>query len=603
MSENIMTVLIPKHSASEMDITVMVNGEKVTVPRGVAVDVDTSVALALFESVYANLSHYHGTIETLYSAGDGSDGINSLKLEIPDSLYEYPALLAGYSINNQLISLANAQTTVENKMFGIIDGSISGDVEAPVKLVKSYVFQNCVNLENVDMPQVTEVGDYAFQCCTSLERVNMPKLKTVGDAAFRSCEKAEFVDVSALEKAGASAFQLCKNLGDFYAPNLTEIVEMCFQEAGAKLFHVGASEFDYMQYRGLSAEKAEFPNLTAIQGKPGFNSMTVKEIYAPKLVDMTDGPIISSSVEKITIGLGDIPEYFAPSPYGTNLQYVEVEFGDEPKTTPIAIGDTAFAASTLSAILTTGKPNYAGPEGQTFVHASSIGDSAFASTKKLFMAPILADGGTIGNRAFLGSSVQIITFEGSADIGYQAYQRCTNISNAIKLSGTSRIRREAFSGCSGIRSVTMESGRIEIYAFQGLSSLKTFKAWDISHLELGAISDCSTLEVIDIGTIGEIPSNGTSYSTNSSGEWVEGETSLSGYGLVTRAPALKAFIIRDYIVPEIPSSAADLFENTGISKGTGYIYVHDDLVEKYQAASGWSSYASQIKPLSEYVEG
>ena len=33
-----------------------------------------------------------------------------------------------------------------------------------------------------------------------------------------------------------------------------------------------------------------------------------------------------------------------------------------------------------------------------------------------------------------------------------------------------------------------------------------------------------------------------------------------------------------------------------------YIYVPDDLVENYKTATNWSVYASQIKPLSEYVE-
>lgn len=44
------------------------------------------------------------------------------------------------------------------------------------------------------------------------------------------------------------------------------------------------------------------------------------------------------------------------------------------------------------------------------------------------------------------------------------------------------------------------------------------------------------------------------------------------------------------------------FENTPIANGTGYIYVPDESVENYKVASNWTQYASQIKPLSEYVE-
>lgn len=44
------------------------------------------------------------------------------------------------------------------------------------------------------------------------------------------------------------------------------------------------------------------------------------------------------------------------------------------------------------------------------------------------------------------------------------------------------------------------------------------------------------------------------------------------------------------------------FSGTPIKNKTGYIYVPDDLVENYKTATNWSVYASQIKPLSEYVE-
>ena len=39
--------------------------------------------------------------------------------------------------------------------------------------------------------------------------------------------------------------------------------------------------------------------------------------------------------------------------------------------------------------------------------------------------------------------------------------------------------------------------------------------------------------------------------------------------------------------------------NTPINAGTGFIYVPDDLVESYKDATNWSTFASQIKGLSE----
>ena len=49
-------------------------------------------------------------------------------------------------------------------------------------------------------------------------------------------------------------------------------------------------------------------------------------------------------------------------------------------------------------------------------------------------------------------------------------------------------------------------------------------------------------------------------------------------------------------------SSIDDISMTQIAAGNGYVYVQDDLVEKYKSATNWSTYADQIKPLSEYIE-
>lgn len=48
---------------------------------------------------------------------------------------------------------------------------------------------------------------------------------------------------------------------------------------------------------------------------------------------------------------------------------------------------------------------------------------------------------------------------------------------------------------------------------------------------------------------------------------------------------------------------ADAFGNTPIIRGTGYIYVPDNLVNDYKAATNWTVYAEQIKGLSQLPEG
>lgn len=60
--------------------------------------------------------------------------------------------------------------------------------------------------------------------------------------------------------------------------------------------------------------------------------------------------------------------------------------------------------------------------------------------------------------------------------------------------------------------------------------------------------------------------------------------------------ALGTLILRGNTVARLSGTA---FDNSAIASGTGYIYVPDDLVDSYKAATNWSTYAGQIKGLSE----
>ena len=63
--------------------------------------------------------------------------------------------------------------------------------------------------------------------------------------------------------------------------------------------------------------------------------------------------------------------------------------------------------------------------------------------------------------------------------------------------------------------------------------------------------------------------------------------------------ALAALILRN---TEAVSSLTGNLSGTLIASGTGYIYVPAALVATYKAATGWSTYADQIRPLEDYPE-
>ena len=65
----------------------------------------------------------------------------------------------------------------------------------------------------------------------------------------------------------------------------------------------------------------------------------------------------------------------------------------------------------------------------------------------------------------------------------------------------------------------------------------------------------------------------------------------------TDAKKLETLIIRTASVCTI-SEASVALRGTKIAAGTGYIYVPDDLVDSYKAATNWVAFANQIKPVS-----
>ena len=64
--------------------------------------------------------------------------------------------------------------------------------------------------------------------------------------------------------------------------------------------------------------------------------------------------------------------------------------------------------------------------------------------------------------------------------------------------------------------------------------------------------------------------------------------------------ALEALILRGNSLCTCGTTST--LAGSGIANGTGYIYVPSALVDSYKAASGWSTYANQIRAIEDYPE-
>lgn len=100
--------------------------------------------------------------------------------------------------------------------------------------------------------------------------------------------------------------------------------------------------------------------------------------------------------------------------------------------------------------------------------------------------------------------------------------------------------------------------------------------------------------------------SGITYLSNSCFEYDVGLTEMTVEGMLTyigtkcfnSCSNLKKFVLSNVTnVPNLYNKAA--FNSTPIASGTGYIYVPDALVDSFKSATNWSTYADQIKGISE----
>ena len=115
------------------------------------------------------------------------------------------------------------------------------------------------------------------------------------------------------------------------------------------------------------------------------------------------------------------------------------------------------------------------------------------------------------------------------------------------------------------------------YAFRDCTALKELELPKVSVFTYGICQNAKNLVLVDTSSVTKI----------------DNAAFLDCISLVT-------LILRYNKVATL--SATRAFQNTPIASGTGYIYVPDNLVEQYKVATNWSTYASQIKPLSELGE-
>ena len=158
----------------------------------------------------------------------------------------------------------------------IIDRSITEFKDDQITVVGGYAFRGCAALNEVDLPNVTELKLGAFANCSALESVNLPELTTlVNKASYRA----------------ESLFSGCTSLRSISLPKLTVLTQRMFYGCTA-LESVYLPEADAVGISGgVNYGNALFGNCKSL-----------KTINLPKVAMLEDAFVSCSALEVVDLG-------------------------------------------------------------------------------------------------------------------------------------------------------------------------------------------------------------------------------------------------------------------------------------------------------------
>lgn len=237
---------------------------------------------------------------------------------------------------------------------------------------------------------------------------------------------------------------------------------------------------------------------------------------------------------------------------------------------------------------------------------TTIGVEAFVSCSNLNFTQLPSNLKTISKDAFKECTSLTISElpESATSIGMSAFYNCNKMPLTKLPNAITSISQSAFEYCSELALTELPSNLNNI----GISAFFNCKKLAITELPqtLKSIGDsglrgCPLLKITRIPATVLTLNNYVFYLDTGLEEITfEGTTNITGVYTFGSCSNLKKVAMPN--VTKVVTLGSNVFKGTPIASGTGYIYVPDTLVDSFKAATNWSTYADQIKPISEMEE-
>lgn len=176
--------------------------------------------------------------------------------------------------------------------------------------------------------------------------------------------------------------------------------------------------------------------------------------------------------------------------------------------------------------------------------------------------------------SLLKRTITTYTNDRITSVGNNAFHNCTSLVE-VNLPNVTTLGNSSFNNCTSLVSINIPLvTSITTQTFYSCTALTELIMPSLTTVGSQAVRNSKNLAYVDLGVCTSL-----------------GALSFDG------CTALETLVVRTTKVCTLVNTSA--LSGTKIAGGTGYIYVPDTLLAQYQEASNWSTFASQIKGLSE----
>ena len=396
----------------------------------------------------------------------GCSGLTSITVESGNTVYD---------------SRNNCNAIIETASNVLIAGCQNTIIPNSVTIIADYAFYDCSGLTSIIIPNsVTSIGNSAFYDCSGLTSIIIPNSVTsIGNSAFSGCSGLTSVTIpNSVTSIGSSAFSNCSGLTS---------VELHCAEVGSWFRGITSIEQIVLGDEVTTIGKSAFRSCSSITSITIPNSVTSIGKYAFDGCSNLQKVIVSDLAAWCGISFEDNPLSYAHHLYSDeNTEIIDLIIPNSVT----SIGNSAFSG--CSSLTSVTIPN----------SVTSIGENAFYNCSGL-QKVIVPDFDIVAWCS--------ITFgDNPLNHAHHLYSdENTEITNLVIPDEVTSISDGAFSGCTDLTTVTINSNSIVAANRTWNSSLKRVFGNQVKNYVIGdavtsigryAFYECSGLTSITIGS-------------------------------------------------------------------------------------------------------